>query len=57
MNPPIADFIRQGLAEAGYAIDVAKDCREGRNYALAAEYDVLVLDTVLPHLDGLALLR
>lgn len=56
-EPGIANFVRQGLTEAGYAVDVARDGREGLDYALAVEYDVLVLDIMLPELDGLALLR
>lgn len=53
----IANFVRQGLTEAGYAVDVACDGREGLRYALAANYDVLVLDIMLPEMNGLALLR
>ncbi|MBW7882626.1 MAG: response regulator transcription factor [Caldilineaceae bacterium] len=56
-EPGIANFIRQGLSEAGYAVDIARDGCEGLDYALAVEYDVLVLDIMLPKLDGLALLR
>ena len=47
-EPTIANFIRQGLTEAGYAVDVARDGQEGLNFALAADYDVLVLDIMLP---------
>lgn len=53
----IANFVRQGLNEAGYAVDVASNGREGLDYALAAEYDVLILDIMLPKLDGIQLLR
>ncbi len=53
----IAQFIRQGLSEAGYAVDVAGDGEEGLDYALAAEYDAIVLDILLPRMDGLDLLR
>ena len=53
----IAGALRQGLAESGYAVDVARDGLEGRDYALAASYDVILLDILLPKLDGLALLR
>jgi DNA-binding response OmpR family regulator len=56
-EPSIANFVRQGLTEAGYAVDVAWTGREGLDYALAAEYDVLVLDIMLPKLNGLDLLR
>lgn len=56
-EPGIANFIRQGLSEAGYAVDVARDGCEGLDYALAVVYDLLVLDIMLPKLDGLALLR
>ena len=56
-EPTIANFIRQGLTEAGYAVDVAWDGEEGHAYALAAEYDILVLDIMLPKLNGLDLLR
>jgi DNA-binding response OmpR family regulator len=56
-EPSIANFVRQGLAEAGYAVDVAWDGRSGLDYALAADYDVLVLDIMLPQMNGLRLLR
>lgn len=56
-EPGIAQFIRQGLNETGYAVDVAKDGQEGLDYALAAEYDVIVLDIMLPQMDGLMMLR
>ncbi len=56
-EPGIANFVRQGLNEAGYAVDVAWDGQEGLAFALAADYDVLVLDIMLPRLDGLDLLR
>jgi heavy metal response regulator len=56
-EPGIAQFIRQGLSEAGYAVDVAHDGQEGLDYAFVAEYDVLVLDILLPKLDGLHVLR
>jgi DNA-binding response OmpR family regulator len=56
-EPGIALFIRQGLSEAGYAVDVAGDGEEGLDYALAAEYDAIVLDILLPRMDGLDLLR
>lgn len=56
-EPGIAQFIRQGLNEAGYAVDVASDGQAGLDYALATEYDVIVLDIMLPQMDGLQVLR
>lgn len=56
-EPSIANFVRQGLTEAGYAVDIAWDGREGLNYVLAADYDILVLDIMLPQMNGLDLLR
>src|SRR6266446_3508994 len=56
-EPGIAQFIRQGLSEAGYAVDVAHDGQEGLDYACVAEYDLFVLDILLPKLDGLHVLR
>ena len=53
----IAQFVRQGLSEAGYAVDLASDGLEGLDYALAAEYDAIVLDIMLPKMDGLRLLQ
>ena len=53
----IAQFVCQGLREAGYAVDLAEDGEEGLNYALAAEYDVIVLDILLPRINGLQLLE
>jgi DNA-binding response OmpR family regulator len=46
-----------GLRKAGYAVDEAADGEEGLWYAQGNDYDVLVLDLMLPKLDGLSLLR
>ena len=56
-EPGVAQFIRQGLTEAGYAVDVASDGREGLSYVLAAEYDAMILDIMLPKMNGLEMLR
>ena len=53
----ISRFIQQGLGEAGYAIDVAGDGPEGLDFATAVDYDVIVLDVLLPGQDGLSVLR
>jgi DNA-binding response OmpR family regulator len=56
-EPSIAQFIRQGLSEADYTVDLVSNGWEGLDYALAAEYDAIILDIMLPGLDGLSLLR
>jgi len=53
----VAGFVKQGLIEAGYVVDIARDGSEGLEYALAFEYDVMVLDIMLPKMNGLDLLR
>ena len=53
----IIRFVVQGLVEEGYAVDVATDGKEGLAYALAASYDLLLLDIMLPGMNGLDLLR
>ncbi|MDA0769374.1 MAG: response regulator transcription factor [Chloroflexi bacterium] len=56
-EPGISSFLRQGLTEAGYAVDVAQDGEEGLAFASVSEYDAMVLDIMLPRMDGLTLLR
>jgi heavy metal response regulator len=53
----VAGFIKQGLEEEGYAIDVALDGREGLMMALDGVHDLIILDINLPKLDGLSVLR
>ena len=53
----IAQFMKRGLKEEGYAVDVAKDGEEGYAFATIEDYDVVILDIMLPGMDGLALLR
>jgi heavy metal response regulator len=49
----IADFIRKGLSEHGYAVDVAYDGDEAVDWPTAAEFDVIILDVMLPLRDGI----
>jgi heavy metal response regulator len=49
----IASFIRLGLEEAGYAVDLAADGAEALHWATIAEYDAIILDVMLPAIDGL----
>lgn len=47
-----AKFLKKGLGEVGYVVDVAEDGAEGLNLALELEFDLIVLDLMLPVLDG-----
>ncbi len=51
----IADFIKRGLQEEGYAVDVAGDGEEGYMLIHDNEYDVVILDLLLPKMDGVTL--
>ncbi|CAN5754928.1 response regulator transcription factor [soil metagenome] len=55
--PPIRDAVRDGLVEAGYAVDVAGNGEEGLWFAEQNAYDVVILDVMLPKLDGHEVLR
>jgi heavy metal response regulator len=50
----IATFLCQGLSEVGYAVDLARDGAEALDWISIATYDVIVLDILLPEIDGLA---
>ena len=53
----LAQFIRKGLKEEQYAVDFAADGEEGLALALGNPYDLLIIDIMLPKLDGLTLCR
>jgi two-component system OmpR family response regulator len=52
-----AAYVRRGLEEAGHVVDVAGDGQEGLFLATGGAHDVLVVDRMLPKLDGLGLVR
>lgn len=52
-----AEYISRGFKERGHVADIAKDGHEGLFLARDGNYDVIVLDRMLPHLDGLSLLK
>jgi DNA-binding response OmpR family regulator len=54
---PVRKAVVQGLREAGFAVDSSGDGEEGLWLAKTNEYDVIVLDVLLPRLDGLSILR
>ncbi len=47
-----ARFLKKGLGEAGFVVDLAEDGADGLNLALELEFDLIVLDLMLPALDG-----
>ena len=52
----LADYLRKGLSEEGYVIDVAANGIDGLHMASDGHYDLIVLDTMLPGIDGFGLL-
>jgi len=56
-EPLIAEFVAKGLRESGHSVDLAATGPEGLHLANTETYDALVLDRMLPGLEGLALLR
>lgn len=53
----LSSWVVKGLSEAGHRVDAVADGREGLGLALEAAHDVLVVDRMLPKLDGIALVR
>src|SRR3989304_5156471 len=53
----IAEFVRNGLTEQGYAVDVARDGGEALDWADIADFDVIVLDVMLPVRDGIGVCK
>ena len=53
----VAQFIKKGLEEEGYAVDLAFDGEEGLHMALDRVHDLILLDISLPKMDGLRVLK
>jgi two-component system copper resistance phosphate regulon response regulator CusR len=56
-EPKLADYLHRGLSENGYVVDVARDGIEGRRLATGGDYDLLLLDIMLPGIDGFGVLK
>jgi DNA-binding response OmpR family regulator len=56
-EPGIGQFINQGLQEAGYNVDLVNDGKEGWEHASSFSYDLMIIDILLPHIDGLSLVK
>ena len=56
-DPTAEAYIARGLTEQGYQVEVARDGRSGIERALEVDFDLLVLDVMLPGIDGFEVLR
>ena len=52
----VAGFIKKGLEEETYAVDVAYDGEDGLHLGSGGQYDLIILDIMLPKMDGLEVL-
>ncbi len=55
-HKPLSRALKRGLEEEGFAVDLAEDGEEADHKATSASYDAIVLDLMLPKIDGLTLL-
>ena len=51
-DPKTGDYLKKGLKESGYAVDLARTGTDGLHMALEHAYDLVVLDVMLPGIDG-----
>jgi DNA-binding response OmpR family regulator len=56
-EPKIASFIKKGLEESAYTVDWVKDGKEAIKNSLNNGYDVIILDVMLPNIDGFEICR
>jgi two-component system OmpR family response regulator len=56
-DPEAARFILKGLRESGYSVEHASDGRDGLFRATEGKFDAIITDRMLPHMDGLALVK
>lgn len=52
-EPGIAEFIKQGLEEEAYIVDIVEDGLQGLQRSLSGDYDLLLLDWMLPRISGI----
>ena len=56
-EPKTSDYLRQGLTEAGFVVDLARSGLDGHHLANTESYDLIVLDVMLPDIDGWRILK
>ncbi|MBA3059364.1 MAG: heavy metal response regulator transcription factor [Gammaproteobacteria bacterium] len=55
-EPKTGDYLKQGLVESGFVVDLIRNGTDGLHHALTEDYDLAILDVMLPGLDGWAIL-
>ena len=53
----VASFLKKGLEQEYYSVDVAFDGKEGLNYIFSNEYDLIILDIIMPGVSGIDMLK
>jgi len=53
----MSDYLRQGLIEAGFVVDLARNGLDGHHLAMTERYDLLILDVMLPDVDGWRIIK
>jgi DNA-binding response OmpR family regulator len=56
-EPKVASFLKQGLEEQGYGVEVVFDGLMGKKYAIRNAYDLILLDIVIPYINGIELCK
>lgn len=56
-QPHVASYVKRALEEQGYAVDMARTGREALDWAEAVAFDLIVLDIMLPEIDGISVCR
>lgn len=56
-EPKTGDYLRQGLSEAGFAVELARTGLDGHHLAMTGDFDLIVLDIMLPDVDGWRILQ
>lgn len=56
-EPKTGDYLKQGLLEAGFSVDLLRDGLDGLHHALTESIDLAILDVMLPGLDGWGVLK
>jgi len=56
-EPKTSEYLRQGLTEAGFIADLARNGLDGHHLASTEPYDLIILDVMLPDIDGRRILQ